>query len=122
VGHPLLHLAGGLVGEGDREDLPRLRIPRTEQVGDAVRQHAGLARARAGDDEQRPALVDDGLPLRAVEPGEHPLELAPDRALGGALEGGCSRQGFLDAHPGVPAETWSGSGAFSWGGFMTASL
>jgi hypothetical protein len=97
VSDPLLHLARGLVGERDREDLAGLGVPGAQQVGDPVREHPRLARTGARDDEQRTALVDDGLALRAVETGEHPLELAPDGSLGGALEGGCTRQGFLDA-------------------------
>ena len=38
-----------------------------DQPGDPAGQHPGLARAGAGDDEQRRALVDDGGPLRLVE-------------------------------------------------------
>ena len=41
----LAHLRGGLVREGDREDLGRLRARRGEQVRDAARQHARLARS-----------------------------------------------------------------------------
>jgi len=48
-----LHLAGGLVGERDGEDLAGLDMPFGEQVGDPMREHAGLAGARARDDEQR---------------------------------------------------------------------
>jgi hypothetical protein len=56
---PLAHLGGGLVGEGDREDLTRAApLARPEQVGDALGQHPGLARAGAGDDEQRRPLVE----------------------------------------------------------------
>ncbi len=36
-------------------------------------QHPGLARAGAGEDQQRSLAVDDGLPLRLVEPGEQAL-------------------------------------------------
>ena len=70
---PLAHLGGGLVGEGDREDLARLRAALAEQPRDAVGQHARLARARARDDEQRGALVHDGLALVGVEPLEQRL-------------------------------------------------
>ena len=44
-------------------------------------EHPGLARTRAGDDQQRPVAVDDGLPLRGVQPLQelcvrrHPLTL-----------------------------------------------
>ena len=42
----LLHLARGLVGEGQRQNVPRLDA-RRQQVRDAVGQHAGLARTGA---------------------------------------------------------------------------
>ena len=38
-----------------------------DEVGDAVREHPRLARAGAGDDEQRPVGVGDGLVLGGVE-------------------------------------------------------
>ncbi len=51
--HPLAHLARGLVGEGHGEDVLGRDAADADQVGDAVRQHAGLAAARAGEHEQR---------------------------------------------------------------------
>ena len=47
-----------------------------QQVGDPVRQHAGLARARAGDDQQRLTLVDHRLPLLGVEALQQHLGVA----------------------------------------------
>ncbi len=41
-----------------------------DQVGHAVGEHARLARAGAGEDEQRALEVLDGLALRLVEAGE----------------------------------------------------
>ena len=41
-----------------------------DEVGHPVREHARLARARAGEDEQRALEVRDGLALRFVEPGQ----------------------------------------------------
>ena len=67
---PLAHLAGGLVREGDREDLVRLHAAGVDQVRDAVGEHARLARAGAGDDEQRAFGREDGLPLGRVQVGE----------------------------------------------------
>src|SRR3712207_3081837 len=95
--YPLLHLPGGLVGEGDRQDLAGLHAAGAEQVGDPVGQHPGLARAGTGDDEQRAALVDDGLPLRPVEAGEHAIQLPPHLTGCGALEGRGAGEGLLDA-------------------------
>ena len=64
----LAHLGGGLVGERDREDLARPRLAALDEARDAVREHAGLAGARARDDEQRRAAVLDRLALLGVEP------------------------------------------------------
>ena len=50
---PLAHLGGGLVGERDREHLERRRLALGQDVGDTVGQRAGLARARAGENENR---------------------------------------------------------------------
>ena len=61
------HLAGRLVGERDREDLARLDRAGRDQVGDPVGQHPRLARAGAGEDQQRPVAVGDGLALGLVQ-------------------------------------------------------
>ena len=61
VGDPLLHLAGGLVGERDRQDLARVHVALGEQVRDAVGEHPRLARAGAGHDEQRRTGMGDRL-------------------------------------------------------------
>ncbi len=50
----VLHLAGGLVGEGDGEDLAGARLAGGEQVRDARGEHARLAGARAGEHQHRP--------------------------------------------------------------------
>ena len=52
-GYALAHLAGGFVGERDGQDGGRRHVPRGDQVRDAVRDDAGLAAARAGQDQQR---------------------------------------------------------------------
>ncbi len=66
------HLSGGLVGEGDREDLARPGVARLDEVGDAPREHARLARSCPGDDEKGLSPIDDGLALRRVEALEQP--------------------------------------------------
>jgi hypothetical protein len=78
------HLVGRLVGEGDGEDAPGRRVTGGEQVGDAPRQHPGLARARARHDQQRPTPVLDGRPLRQGQVVEERGRVAGERAgLGG---------------------------------------
>ena len=65
---PGLHLGRGLVGERDRHDLAGVHLPLGQQPGDAVGEHARLARTRPRDDQQRRTGVRDGLPLAGVEP------------------------------------------------------
>jgi hypothetical protein len=74
-GDPLLHLAGGLVREGDRDDLARVRAAGRQQVRDPMGEHTGLAGAGAGHDQQRPAGVGHRGPLRPVEPGQQRLRI-----------------------------------------------
>jgi len=81
----LLHLARGLVREGDGEDLVGARVAGGEQIRDAMREHTGLARAGPGEDEQRAVDVGHGRALRLVEAGEQ------------ARHGG--RKGFAPARP-----------------------
>ena len=63
----LLHLAGGLVREGHRQDVVRRNVLLGEEVRDAVGDDPRLARTRPGQDEHRGALVGDGFPLFGVE-------------------------------------------------------
>ena len=63
----LAHLGGGLVRERDREDPPRGHAAHADEVGDPVRQHAGLAGARAREDEQRSLGRRDRTRLLGVE-------------------------------------------------------
>ena len=79
----IAHLLRGLVGEGDREQLVGARLAAVDQVGDAMSEHARLARAGAGEDQQRPLVVHDGLPLGGVEALEKRLDaLVGDAGLG----------------------------------------
>ena len=70
VGDALAHLPRRLVRERDREDLGRLDADRAEQVRDAAREDARLARARARDDEDGAFGVEDGLALGRIQVGE----------------------------------------------------
>ncbi|MEA3219929.1 MAG: hypothetical protein OZX49_01025 [Immundisolibacter sp.] len=63
----LAHLGRGLVGEGDGQNLQRRGTLDLDQPGDAVRQHAGLAAAGAGQHQGGLAGVGDGLALRRVQ-------------------------------------------------------
>ena len=54
---PLRHLARGLVGEGDRQDVVRADAASRDQVGDPVGDDAGLARARPGQDQTGPSIA-----------------------------------------------------------------
>ena len=62
----LLHFAGGLVGEGDGEDVSRRDAP-GDEVGDAERDDARLAGAGAGQDQHRAVQRFDGLALLGIE-------------------------------------------------------
>ena len=64
------HLACRLVGEGDRHDVPGAHPPLADQVGDAVGDDPGLARAGSGQDEERSLAVQHGRFLGRVQVGE----------------------------------------------------
>ena len=63
-----LHLARGLVGEGDGEDFGRARAAEREDVRDARGEHAGLAGSGAGKHQHRPVERLDRLALLRVQP------------------------------------------------------
>ena len=81
---PLLHLGGGLVGEGDRQDRAGVGLALGDQPGDAAGEHPGLARAGAGDDQQRRPGVDDGGALGVVEPASSSSAAGPRRVVRGS--------------------------------------
>ena len=61
------HLAGGLVGEGDRQDLVRPHAHRADQIGNPLGQDAGFARPRASQHQHGAKPRGDGLLLLLVE-------------------------------------------------------
>ena len=67
------HLDGGPARKRHQQDAARVGAVHDE-VGDAVRQRVGLARAGSGDDQERPGHVSapmlDRQPLRVVQPAE----------------------------------------------------
>ena len=89
----LLHLGGGLVGEGDRHDLAGVHPTLGEHPGDAVGEHAGLARARSRDDQQGRTGVDHRLALARVEPLQQRRA-----AVGAGVDGILGRQFEQRAH------------------------
>ena len=58
-----------------------------DQVGDPVGEHAGLARAGAGEDQQRPLAVRDRLALGLVEPREQRVEVGAGSRTSAAVYG-----------------------------------
>ena len=72
--HASEHLARCLVGERHRQDAAGGRAPGLDQPGDACRQHARLAAAGAGEDEDRPVGHGDGFELAGIETFEERLE------------------------------------------------
>jgi hypothetical protein len=62
------HFAGGFVRECHGENVSRIDAFDVDQSSDARRENAGLARSRAGENEQRPVDVQHGLALRRIQP------------------------------------------------------
>ena len=68
LGHALLHLPCGLVGEGQGQDVPGVQA-RREEVGYLVGQDAGLARSCAGYHQRGTVAIGHGFALAVVELG-----------------------------------------------------
>ena len=62
-----LHLARGLVGEGDGEDLARPGLAGGDEMGKPRSQRRGLAGARAGEDEHRSFGRQHRFALRRIQ-------------------------------------------------------
>src|ERR1019366_10444682 len=80
----LLHLARGLVGEGDGEDFRRPRPPEIEDVGDTRGQDAFFSGAGAGQDQHRPVQRLHRLALFGIEISKIRQAARPERARGNA--------------------------------------
>ena len=63
----IAHLPRRLVGERDRQQAERADVAVSEQVGDAVAQHACLARPGPGHHERRTVAVQHGSSLTRVQ-------------------------------------------------------
>ena len=66
-------LRGGLVGEGDGEDLPRPDALDADEIGDAMSEDARLAAARAGQDQHRAVRRPNRPLLLRVQASQDPL-------------------------------------------------
>ena len=84
----LLHLARGLVGEGDGEDLARECTAGRQDMGDAGGEHAGLAGAGAGQHQHRAFQRFDGFPLLRIQAGEITRGCALTRGHGAGGDAG----------------------------------
>ena len=107
--HPAAHLVGGLVGEGDGQDLPRGGVAGGDQVGDAPGEHAGLARAGPGHDEQRPPRWTTAAAWGAVRPSQGLVggtrRHVPEGTVGGPAAAAQRRRGGRRAPPPGPEVT-----------------
>jgi hypothetical protein len=65
-GGTLLHFAGGFPGERDGQNAFRFGAV-ADEFGNAVRDHARFAGARAGKDQQRSLERADGVELGGIE-------------------------------------------------------
>src|SRR5205823_9248292 len=101
----LAHLVGGLVGERDGEDPEGADAALADEVGNAMGEHPGLPRARAGDDEERTLAVDDSVELVGVE-AVGPKE-RHDTAI---LRARCDRNPVM-LRPAVCAQSWRCGGS-----------
>ncbi len=70
VADAVLHLARGLVGEGDRENFARPGAAEAENMGDAHGEDARLAGAGAGQHQDRTVQRLDREPLLGIQPGQ----------------------------------------------------
>lgn len=76
-GYPCPHLAGGLVGEGHREQRPGRSAPFGEEERDAAGEHPGLARAGTGEHQGVTGRGGHRGALGLIEVGEEPLVHQP---------------------------------------------
>ena len=90
-----LHLARGLVGEGDREDFGRPRAAEREDVRDAGGEHAGLAGSGAGEHQKGSIQRLDRLALLEVQARKIWRGDIGARARSDPARGGCGRSGEL---------------------------
>ncbi|MPN53412.1 hypothetical protein SDC9_201076 [bioreactor metagenome] len=88
--HPVPHLGGGLVGEGDRQYRTGMDVPDAHQVRDPAGQHPSLARPGTGHHQHRAAGVQHRFSLRRVQIGDQLIlgHLVAAGPLGRSVEAG----------------------------------
>ena len=111
-GDALAHLPRRLVGEGDGKDLVGEGAPGQQDMGEAGGQHTRLARAGAGEDQQRAIDGLDGSALLGVQAGQvvgHGVGTTRHavgyRAVPGRLETGGPRDGRCGRAEGLASAT-----------------
>ena len=93
VAEPQLHLARGLVGEGDRKDFAGPRSPHAENVRDAAGQHAGFAGPGSRQHEDRTVQRFHCLALLGIKPGQ-----ILRRRAGASARGYAASRGLVVGH------------------------
>ena len=88
AGHPLLHFARGLVGEGHGQDAAGRGTALHQQMRDSRGQRTGLAGARARQQQHGAVQRFHRQPLRRVQPVQIGRAPAHHRALGQGGSGG----------------------------------
>ena len=82
--HTCAHLAGGLVGERNCEDVPWRDTCMVDEMGDPPGEYTGFSRASAGEHQQRPGELPYGGALLRIQflraRRRHQLVPARDRA------------------------------------------
>ena len=65
--YTLFHLACCLIGECERQDVPRIHMMMRQQISYLIRQHTRLTRACTSDNQLRTITIRDGFTLSLIE-------------------------------------------------------
>jgi len=87
--HPLAHLFGCFVGEGDGKHRARRDSALLDQVSDPVRDNPGLAAAGSREDQKRTLAVDNRLALLLVKIGQQFHRIGSMLAHGNSVNSAC---------------------------------
>src|SRR5574337_2201193 len=81
IRHPPLHLTGGLIGEGDRQDIPGRDPAVADQIGDPPGDDPGLPRPGPRQHQERPLGMQNRLRLSRVHIGDYRVRFHVSAAL-----------------------------------------